>query len=138
MNKGSDRSLPPVRGIKPLMNLGTPRCPHCLANLIAQEVPEEKRHLHLVSTQQERRRPSGNRPFLFYTHLLAIASTDGSPMAWECPFCHEIDVVPGMEFEWYAHVSERAKAQAKQESAWQYDVVVSNGRRIAQEVDLAA
>jgi hypothetical protein len=58
---------------KPLMNLESQQCPHCEVNLRVPEIP-----------------------------LIRISSRfdEATTLAWECPFCHEADVIPGMEAKW--------------------------------------
>jgi hypothetical protein len=67
---------------KPLMNLESQKCPHCEVSLIAPEIP-----------------------------LIRISSRfdEATTLAWECPFCHEADVIPGMEARWAEFVKDYAE-----------------------------
>jgi hypothetical protein len=55
---------------KPLLNLDSQQCPHCEVNLRVSEIP-----------------------------LMSISSRfdEATTLAWECPFCHQADVIPGMQ-----------------------------------------
>lgn len=80
---------------KGMLHLHSQTCPHCNANLVAQEITGSSRHLYLpLDTPDDGR-------FLFYSHLIGISSIwHDRILAYTCPFCDETDVIPGLEAYW--------------------------------------
>jgi ssDNA-binding Zn-finger/Zn-ribbon topoisomerase 1 len=64
------------------LNPTSQQCPHCNVSLIAQA-----------------------------TGVIPISSRfdEATTLAWECPFCHKTDVIPGMETKWADFVKDQVE-----------------------------
>lgn len=70
-------------------------CSHCAASLIAMEIPVCDREAYIPMGQTD------DGQFLFFSKVVGHSSMlFDRILAYECPFCNNIDVIPGMEKMW--------------------------------------
>jgi predicted RNA-binding Zn-ribbon protein involved in translation (DUF1610 family) len=87
---------------KPLLCLDSKECPHCGFNLVAQEIPAESRHLYIpmeknrLTGRYENGKDDGRK--MHFSHVIAVSSlVFDRTLAYSCPECKEVDVIPGCE-----------------------------------------
>jgi hypothetical protein len=77
------------------LNSRAQTCPHCDTSLVARKIPQQDRHLYLPPGVEDDGR------FLFYSRVVGMSSLwFDRILAYKCPFCEAIDVVPGCESMW--------------------------------------
>lgn len=80
-------------------------CPHCYKSLVGPEILKENRHCYLGFEKDKETgkyvpKKDDGRP-LFYSNIIGMSSMCFDRiLAYQCPHCHEIDVIPGMEKQW--------------------------------------
>jgi hypothetical protein len=93
-------TLPAPTKVVGLLNADMQECPHCHHTLVAQEIPADRRHLHLGFTPHGKPKEDDGR-YMFYSHVVAQSSmVFDRTLAYTCPFCDTTDVIPGCEQMW--------------------------------------
>lgn len=90
---GASSALAVTSKVIGLLNPKAESCPHCDANLVAGEIPQDSRHCYISPGQPD----DGRR--LFYSRAIGIYDFDYT-LAYQCPDCKVIDVRPGFEDLW--------------------------------------
>lgn len=77
-------------------------CPHCSANLIASEIPKEHRPHYLgyhkdPKTGKYVENEDHGRPMYYYRMIGLSSWKYDRTLAYQCPDCKAIDVIPGCE-----------------------------------------
>ena len=67
-------------------------CPHCGTNLVASEIPAEHRHFYLPQGT-----PDDGRELLYYRTIGISSVKFDRTLAYTCPDCKAVDVIPGCE-----------------------------------------
>lgn len=90
--------------VKQMLNGTQETCPHCEESLIKCEIPDADRHHFIAEGEEDNGEP------IYFFHTIAVSSLIFDRiLAWKCPFCETIDVIPGMEEKWNEDVRYWAK-----------------------------
>jgi len=82
-------------------------CPHCGTNLVASEIPAENRHFYLPQGT-----PDDGRELLYYRTIGISSALFDRTLAYTCPDCKAIDIIPGCEAMFQADREHEQKLEA--------------------------